>query len=359
MNAPLHISEVLPALPSSPQDDHCSLSDLLSEFEEREAQENPSVVVPMASLRFTADGTLAMPEFGMRDAFVFNDWSKRQLASIVGVRWDRWFARMSDTEQATEVNKRLMSGTDSLLVRTTRMVPEGSRAQGTVMALLSEKYTPLADSKVLRLVKLALEEVEPKLRVLRSAVTDRSTSYVVAIGTSFRPGDDHEVGDVWGGITIRNSGVGYAALSIVAHLERLLCKNGLHAPVPDAHLVYRAHRAFGLAKLHELLMERLRALPGKLAQAGRALVAVRQRAVAEPKEAFTAILRAARLPLRLLPELERAYEIEPSLKGTAFGVSQAATRAAQSISPEDRFELERAAGAYVAEQAHSRGQSLQ
>jgi hypothetical protein len=328
-------------------DDHCSLSDLLSEFEEKEALENPSVVVPMTSLRFTADGQLAMPEFGMRDAFEFNDWSKRQLAVLLGVRWDRWFRKLSETEQAAEVNKRLMSGTESLLVRTTRQVPDGSRAQGTVMGLLSEKYTPLADSKVLRLVKLALEEVEPKLRVLRSAVTDRSTSYVVAIGTSFRPGGDHEVGDVWGGITVRNSGVGYAALSVVAHLERLLCKNGLHAPVPDAHLVHRAHRAFGLAKLHELLTERLRALPGKLANAGRALVASRARQVTEPNEAFAAILRAARLPLRLLPELERAYDAEPAIKGSAFGISQAVTRAAQSMSPEIRFELERAAGEYL------------
>lgn len=57
------------------------------------------------------------------------------------------------------------------------------------------------------------------------------------------------------------------------------------------------------------------------------------------------ILRDARLPLRLLRPLLDAHAKEPL--PNAFGVSQALTLAAQSLSPEERFELERAAGRYL------------
>jgi hypothetical protein len=338
-----HISEVVrPIVPSK----SFGLSQLMDEFKVREAEENPGVIVRMASLRLTHDGTLSVPE--LEGAFTFNEWSRSQLATTIGVRWDRWFARMSGTEQAEEVNRRFAARTERVLVRTSRTVLAGSSAQGTLLALLSETFSPIADSKLLQLLQTALEPVESDISVVRHAMTERSTSFVVGVGKPFRPGDDHQVGDIWGGLSVRNSSVGFAAVSIIASFTRLLCRNGMTAPVPDAVLVRKAHRAFSLAKLYELLAERLRELPGKLANAGRVLVASREREVRAPKDEFLAILRSAHLPLALLPEIERAYELEPALKGTAFGISQAVTRAAQDVSPEVRFELERAAGVYIA-----------
>ena len=58
------------------------------------------------------------------------------------------------------------------------------------------------------------------------------------------------------------------------------------------------------------------------------------------------ILRREKLPLRLVPDILSAWDREP--RRTAFGVSQAITLAAHDASPELRFELERAAGAYLA-----------
>ena len=344
MIAPSHISEVLPAVVPAK---HRTVDDLLRELGERESLENPDAVVPMNSLRLTALGTLAMPEFDVRDSFAFTTWSKAQLASIVGVRWDRWFAHRTPVEQAEEVNSRLARSQELLRVRTTRVAPEGSNAQGTLKALLSESYTPLPDTAVLGMLMTALREVEPDLRVFRSALTEQSTSYMIGIGKPFRPGDDHEVGDIWGGVTVRNSGVGYAALGIFAGLLRLICKNGMTAPIDGALLLKRVHRAFDIERLRETLVKRLRDLPGKLALAGRVLAESRHRMVTDPGEAFIAILRAARLPVKLAEHIAAAYAEEPALKGTAFGIAQAVTRAAQTLSAEIRFELEHAAGEYI------------
>lgn len=322
-----------------------TLDELHREFLERESLENPDVVVPMRALRLTDVGTLAVPGLG---AFAFTDWSKHQLSSIVGVRWDRWFARMNAEEQSTEVNKRLWSNGGSLRVRTSAHALVTNGTEGTLNALVSPTFTPLPDAQMLGLLAELLRTVEPSLRVLRHAFTDKTTTYVLGVGAPFRPGDDHDVGDIWGGLTVRNSGVGFAAAMILASFERLLCKNGMTAPVPGARLLRRAHRSFDLGKLRELLAERLRELPGKLGRAGEVLVAAHRERVDEARPAFQALLRLARMPLRLLPQLEAAYEAEPRLQGTRFGISQAATRAAQDLSPEERFELEQAAGDWIA-----------
>jgi hypothetical protein len=326
---------------------HHTVDDLLRELEERESLENPDAVVPMSALRLTADGTLAMPEFDVRDTFEFTTWSKQQLAAIVGVKWTRWFANMNPRDQASEVNTRLMAIDRVLRVRTTRALPQGSPAQGTVTALLSESYTPLPDTAVLRLLTTALREVETDLKVAYAVVTERTTSYMIGVGKPFRPGDDHEVGDIWGGIKVRNSGVGYAAFGMFAGLLRLICKNGMTAPIDGALLLKRAHRAFDVERLRDTLAKRLRDLPGKLALAGQVLTESRRRAVANPGEVFLAILRAAHLPVKLAVQIAEAYDEEPALKGTAFGVAQALTRAAQAMTAELRFELEQAAGGYL------------
>jgi hypothetical protein len=301
----------------------------------------------MSALRLTADGTLAMPEFDVRDTFEFNDWSKAQLANIVGVKWSRWFASRTRGEQASEVNSRLMAYECRLRVRTTRVVPEGSSASGTVTALLSESYIPLPDTAVLRLLATALREIEPDLRILRSAFTERTTSYVLGVGQPFRPGGDHEVGDCYGTASVQNSGVGFKALGVFAGFLRLACTNGLALPVDGAVLLKRAHRAFDVDRLRDTLSKQLRELPGKLSRAGHVLARSRHHVVEKPGDVFLAVLRAAHLPVKLTVQIAEAYDEEPALRGTAFGISQAITRASQRLSAEIRFELEQAAGAYL------------
>jgi hypothetical protein len=155
------------------------------------------------------------------------------------------------------------------------------------------------------------------------------------------------VGDVWGGVLVRNSGVGFASLLLMAHLTRLLCKNGMTAPVPDAVIMRRRHRGTDGDKLRGLLRERVSGIPGLLGRSAEVLQHATARTLARsvPIE-LRALLEGARLPRRLEAPILVAYEQEP--EPTAFGLSQAMTLAAQALAPEDRLELERAAGAYLA-----------
>lgn len=332
-----HISEVIPtALASGAK----SLDDLIARFESQEALENPDVVMPMHRLRMTAQG-LDVPDVG---TFALTDWAREQLAARVGVRWDRWFAKASAVERAGELNMRLERTSAEVRLRTSRYGTNGSGTAGTLRAFVSPGYTAIPDSRIAHLLGRVLDNAG-ELGVRRVDTTDRSTTYVVGVGKPFRPGESHEVGDVWGGLLVRNSGVGFASLSLSLHLERLLCKNGMTAPVPDAVLLRRSHRGIDENAVEEVLLAQVSMLPERLRTGAELLGEAERRPVVDRREAVLGFLQGARLPKRHADPILAAWDEEPS--GTVFGLVQAVTRAAQSERPELRFEFERAAGRYL------------
>jgi hypothetical protein len=173
------------------------------------------------------------------------------------------------------------------------------------------------------------------------------TSYVVKIGAEYRVGGPGEVGDVWGCLLLRNSGVGFASLLITSFLHRLVCRNGLTAPLPDAVLLRQRHRHLDGAKIDALLIEKFASLPGRLQRGAELLAASRDRRVDDVSIAIRQLLEARRLSVKLLAPILAAYDREPH--ASAFGVAQALTLAAQKFSPEVRLDLERTAGEFVAE----------
>jgi hypothetical protein len=114
------------------------------------------------------------------------------------------------------------------------------------------------------------------------------------------------------------------------------------SPVDDPLALHQAHRSFDEKRLLERLTEGLANLPGRLSNGVRRLALARQRVISDPVAEFIQLLRVAHLPKRLLLDLQTAYAAEP--EQTAFGISQAVTRASQKMPPEERFELDRREG---------------
>lgn len=316
-----------------------SFADLIGRFEAVEALENPDVVLAARELRLHADG-LGIPGHG---TFALTFWAREQLAKRLGIKWDRWFATTSTGEQADEVNRRLARSGDEVRLRTTRAGANG--VSGTLRAFVSSGYSPIRDSRVATLLAEVLDADEDR-QVRRFDCTDRSTTYTVAIGKAFRPGDSHEVGDMWGGLIVRNSGVGYASLTIGLHLERLLCKNGMTAPVDDPLLLRRAHRGLDDGRIRDILVARLSGLSSTLRASATRLVSASGAAITDRPGAVREFLAFATLPRRHAPEVLDAWDREPL--NSAFGLVQAVTRAAQGMPPEQRFEFESAAGRWLA-----------
>lgn len=318
-----------------------TLPELAQAFAREEATDNPDVTVHLKDLRLAPNGALAIPGVG---DFAFTDWSRKQCASLLGLRWDKWFENAGASDQADELNRRFARATGSVKLRTRE--PAGTGEPAIVRAIVSPGYATIPDAEVAEVLSQALSPADREQRLIRCDMTDRTASYVVAVGEPYKMGGPGDVGDVWGGLLVRNSGVGFASLFISLHLTRLLCKNGMTAPMPEALLLKRRHRGLDMSRLRDLLVTRLEDLPGRLRQGADILRRGRTQLVSNVETELRSLLTTARLPLRLLPDLLAAYREEP--EETAFGISQAATLAAQRFTPEERVALERATGSYLA-----------
>lgn len=335
------IQELVPPLAvSRPQ----FLRELVAHFASQESLENPDAIVQLSDLRMTEEGTLAIPNLG---SFVFMEWALSQLANLLGIKWDRWFDTSSATERADEVNRRLSRRSQQVRLRTSRVARASNGKTGILRALVSPQFTPIPDSTLATMLMVCLGDVDAELPVSRLVMTDKTVSFLVSVGKPFGVDvSDRTVGDVTGGILVRNSGVGYASLVVSLQLTRLVCLNGMTAPIDDPLALRQPHRSFDESRLLGRLTEGLSNLPGRLATGVRRLAEARRQIVADPAAEFIQLLRSARQPKRLLPMLQAAYAHEP--EQTMFGISQAATRASQGLCPEERFELDRAAGTYLA-----------
>jgi hypothetical protein len=314
----------------------------MSILDERRILENPDEIVELKELRMTTEESIAIPN---RGNFTLTDWAKRQISSLLGFQWTKWFQSTTREEQADEINRRLWRKDTRMRLRTSREAIASNGTAGILRAIVTPAFSPISDTNLGHSLKILLMPIEPEPRILRIAVTDRSVTYMLAVGKPFSPGGDKVVGDVWGGLLVRNSDVGYASLAITLSLVRLICTNGMTAPIPDAVLLRRTHRGITHEHLLDKLKENIRELPGKISEGARVLGTARGHVIQDPEQEFIRVLEIAHMPQRLLPQLQAAYALEA--EPTMFGISQAITRASQKLSPEERFELDRAAGSYL------------
>lgn len=322
---------------------HLTLDNLTEQFALHEAHQNADLDVAVRSLQMTPAGMLAVP---MHGEMAMTDWSKNQFAKLLGVTWDRWFAGAGPEARAEEVNRRLARASGNVRLRTTKKTPEGIEAAGTLRAVVSHEYAAVPDTMVTTLVRDALVGVEDDARIIRSHISDLTTSFVVKLGKPFKPGGPGNVGEVWGGLYVRNSGVGYTKLVVALFLHRLACKNGMVVPLPDADLVRTRHRWVDISDIRTALVAGLQGVGERLHRGAEVMGYAAHHRVDDIEAEVRGLLREAVLPARLVGEIMMAYAREPH--PSRFGVSQAITLAAQDQNPEVRFDLERAAGAYLA-----------
>ena len=316
------------------------LNDLIHEFETREALQNNDEIVEAHSLTMTGTGNIKTPS---GSNLALTDWSRSQLSSLLGVRWDKWFSRASGEERADEVNRRLARmGETKLKLRSSQSRPDNNDADGVLDGIVTPSYSAIPDSQVARIMAGALALNEPELRVIRNFSTTMTTSYVVAVGKP--QGRGGVVGAMWGGVLIQNSSVGYSCLSIEAHVTRLICTNGMKSI--DTFGYRKRHRGIDMNKVAEGIFEAARKLPYSISRTLDAIDHSTGVSVDDVGGEIRRMLQQAHLPVRHAEPIMRAYREEPNR--TVFGLVQAITAHARDVSPEERVELEAAASAYLA-----------
>jgi hypothetical protein len=296
------------------------------------------VVAPLNTVTMTVTGTIEIPN---RGEYGLTEWARHQLSALLGLRWDRYFKSATPLDRQDEINRRLRRAEEVIKLRTAR-----SPGLPIVRAIVSPTYEPIPDTRVAGILVRSMASLRTDLLVSRMQISDRSTSYVIQVGEPQKRGGI--VGEIWGGILVKNSDVGWSALSVTAHIVRLACSNGMIAPVADAELVRAAHRHVSQVALQARLRDGFKRLPSALQRAGAILESSVGHEIKDVEAELRAVLKDAGMARRS-PNVLAAYQREPH--PSVFGVAQALTLAAHDAGPEDRLLLEAVAGQYVGQKS--------
>jgi hypothetical protein len=326
----------LHGVPGEPQ----TLTELVASFEEIERLTMPNMVVGAHRLSLFEGRHVDIPGCG---SFTASPWCVRQLAAIAGVPEGHRMGAAS-VWSALLINEGLADSQGSVLLRAARP-SSGDSAPRLTAALVDLSYNPLTAAALARLVLPMLVGVVDNPRVLRADITDRTTSFVVALGDPFTVGGSGDMGEVIPGLLVRTSTTGDGGPFLSLHLTRTKTGSGIAAPIVKAGLV-----ECGAGCSREVaenavrsVAPRLRASAATLRSSAEHLAAAQALVVRYPLEAVRLIVEESGLPRELEGAIVAAYAREPLRN--AFGVSQAFALVGQWMSPETRFRLELVAAA--------------
>ncbi|MFO0645858.1 MAG: hypothetical protein U0326_06445 [Polyangiales bacterium] len=300
----------------------------------------PDRIVHVADLRMTPAGHIELPG-GTR--YRMNAVALRGLASMLGLRWNKWFESASGEERAEEVNRRFSRTPGEKKIRAWR--DDTSEAQGIARAFLAPTFTPIDDARIFERMHAMMRGLLDEY-VFTSVVFTDSTTHYTAVHVEAFDIDGDRLHPGW---HLRNSEVGASALSLDDHWLRLVCTNGLMVRVGGKRSLYRTHRAIEDDQLAAALVIAVGRLPERWQTSLAWMRAAKTVVVPHPDDAVAAILGdSAEVPKGLLEEAQRLVLRDGD--STRFGVVQAITLVAHSSNkdPDVRFAMERLAGDYLA-----------
>lgn len=299
----------------------------------------PDQVLPISRLHATDDGFIDVPGVGLAS---LTQWSRRQLAGILGIRWDRWFSEdlVVPADRAAEINLRFSRSSDSLKIRTRDWAAdEEAKGEAVLRAFVSPTYAPIDDLYVFEALKSVLGGRLQELCFVRLDVTDESSQYAAVnredVDLGIAKPDHHR-----NGFLIANSETGSRSLTLLVWIWRLVCTNGLVAP--ESQVFRMIHRRQKSGVMQERLARAVRLLPEYWQRTEMTLRHARQDAVSDPHAALEVMVTAHPQLRPIAESVYEAYEQDP--EPNRFGLIQAITRAAQALRPEDRLTVEEFAG---------------
>jgi hypothetical protein len=339
---------------------------------------NHDVVVEMSKVRITPELNLEVPNLGV---FSMTDWSTKQLGTILGIQWKKWFnPEVVTAEQVQEELHRRFSKTgDQRKLRTSRFKPGSPgvpKCDGFLRAVLSPTYHPIDDERVFdRLEKKFGSRVEG-LNFMKDSLNKKAAwgndhcNYYTLVGAPISMGDIdrkhpsdevrkwYDVAEregrlpkedtIYPGFRMRNSEVGFTAITIDEFSFRLVCLNGLMITVGDSRLMYRQHRPIEDDLLDRQLNGVFDKIPTRWESTRQNLTKLQEIQLEDAEAVIEDRLIKLEAPKHFREAAKKMWKENEPLPNM-YGVVQAVTRAAQTYEDMDqRFEYEALAGKIVA-----------
>jgi len=340
---------------------------------EMHALQNPDVLVEIDKLRVTPELNIEIPN---RGTYNLTEWAKKQLGTILGVHWDKWFdlQKVSYTEVQEEIQRRFIKEKDIRKFRTCRFRPGAPGVPGCdgyIRAVLGPTFHPIDDERVFERLEKQFQGELGDLKFMPNHLSKKSSwgndhcNHYTLVGQPINMGPlDRQHADervrhgydmaerlgtlpdadyVYPGFHMRNSEVGFTAITIDEFSFRLVCLNGMMVTTGDSRLLYRQHRPIENGELDSLLKKVFEKVPVRWEHTRQNLSKLHDVVIDQPNLVLAEELKKLEAPKKFIDLAIKKYEEEPL--GDAYGVLQAITRAAQESDDMDRrFEYEDMAG---------------
>jgi hypothetical protein len=320
-----------------------TFEDVLDRVTKRSDLALPDQILPLLQLHACHDGSIEVPGL---DQLSLTTWSRRQLANLLGIRWDRWFASelVAPADRAEEINRRFRASSGTLKIRASRNASEDSSSGYAVLrAFVSPTYTPIDDLRLFETVGSVLAGQLDDFRFVRLDITAESSQYAAVsldeVDLGVVKSDRHR-----NGFLLANSEVGSRSLAFITWIWRLVCTNGLVAP--ESRLLRLIHRSRKEGLLVSRFAEAVKLMPERWKRTENLLRRARQETESDPGMALEVLIESHPELRPITQAIHDAYEADP--EPTRFGIVQALTRAAQTTSPEQRLIVEEIAGEIAA-----------
>jgi hypothetical protein len=333
-----HARPMLAALPATPSPiKGATFDDVHERVAARASRMLPDTTVHVSDLVFTDDGHLVVPNVG---PIALAAHARRMLASLVGVRWDRWFHSASAGERTEELNRRLKRTPGERKLRAWR--DETGETAGTLRAILPAGYEPIDDARIFEVLRTNMGSLMDAYVWNRVEPGEETSQYMAIAHEPHTLRADALVP----GWLMRSSEIGLAPLSIDDAVFRLVCLNGLLVSVGGKRSLYRTHRTIDDDRLAAAFVLAMGRLPGRFERVLAALGAAMDASVEHPDTIVGELL--AGLPRALVEDTRRAALAEAPL--SRFDLLNVITRVAHTTNtdPEVRFAMETAAGTLLA-----------
>ncbi len=316
---------------------------------------------------------LEVPKMG---ELTVTKWAERQLGSALGVNWEKWFDPrfVSPEDMEDELIRRFKGRNIRFKVRGSSYGQDSGvdDFDGYIRGFVSPKFASIDDERIFDRLQRNFGGFTADMRFMQDHLggdflDDRSSHYSV-VSEMVKLGELTEEnnylynaaqaegqlpdGDyMWYGWHLRNSEVGFSALSICSFTYRLLCLNGAIQMTDGGKVLYRIHREISDPDIDKLLRDAFRKLGGVWRNNMNHVQALKDVAVEKPDAELRDFLGSVKAPQKFVDDAIAAFQEEPHK--TRFGVMNAIARAAQNTIGDmnKRYDLEGLAGQYTMQAA--------
>jgi len=334
---------------------------------------NADVVIEMDKIRLNEELDVEVPNAG---TFRMTSWAKKQMGSILGVQWDKWFDPrfVTHTQVQQELQLRFSRTGDQRKLRTMKFKPGSPGLEGCdgyLRAVLSPTYHPIDDERVFDRLEKQFGHEASELNFMPNHLSKKSSwgndhcNYYTMVGQPVNMGaidrnhpdpkvrSIYDIAEMEGalpeddlvypGFNIRNSEVGFTAITIDEFSFRLVCLNGMMITTGDSRLMYRRHVPIEDAQLDKQLKDVFDKAPIRWEKTRQLMSKTQGVLLANPAQIIEDELKRLDAPKHFRDLAVKKHEEEPLKNG--YGVLQAITRAAQEYEDMDkRFEFEAMGG---------------